>query len=176
VFNVSTWRSTRRPKLADLKVARRSRALNRQAWSTRSCPGRQGRGQLLPDTVEGFNPDVTKYDYNPEKAKALLAEAGASNLTLRFHYPTEVTRPYMPNPKDLFELLSSDLKAVGINVQAIPLKWSPDYLNATSGSRATCTSSAGPVTTAAATTSSAPSSTGRRTSELPTRPSSPSSD
>jgi peptide/nickel transport system substrate-binding protein len=37
----------------------------------------------------------------------------------------------MPNPKDIFELLSADLKAVGINVQAIPLKWSPDYLNAT---------------------------------------------
>ncbi|GAB3967328.1 hypothetical protein GCM10027615_16550 [Plantactinospora veratri] len=85
----------------------------------------------MPDTVEGWNPQVTTYEYNVEKAKQLLAEAGASNLTLRFHYPTEVTRPYMPNPKDLFELLSADLQAVGIKIQPIPLKWTPDYLNAT---------------------------------------------
>ncbi|MEV5822874.1 ABC transporter substrate-binding protein [Micromonospora harpali] len=121
------------PKLADLKVRQAiAYALNRQALvDSKLPPGAKVALNFMPDTVEGFNGDVTKYDYNPEKAKALLAEAGASNLTLKFHYPTEVTRPYMPNPKDIFELLSADLKAVGINVEAIPLKWSPDYLNAT---------------------------------------------
>jgi peptide/nickel transport system substrate-binding protein len=126
------------PKLADIKVRQAiAHALNRQALvDSKLPPGAKVATQFMPDTVEGWNPSVKTYEYDVAKAKALLAEAGASNLTLRFHYPTEVTRPYMPNPKDLFELMSNDLKAVGITVQAIPLKWSPDYLNATtSGSK-----------------------------------------
>ncbi|WP_433530346.1 ABC transporter substrate-binding protein [Micromonospora sp. CA-263727] len=121
------------PKLADLKVRQAiAHAINRQALvDSKLPPGAQVAVNFFPDTVEGWNGDVTKYDYDVEKAKALLAEAGASNLTLRFHYPTEVTRPYMPNPKDLFELVSADLQAAGIKIEAIPLKWSPDYLNAT---------------------------------------------
>ncbi|PZF95295.1 ABC transporter substrate-binding protein [Micromonospora endophytica] len=121
------------PKLADLKVRQAlAHAINRQALvDSKLPPGAQVAVNFFPETVEGWNGDVTKYDYDVEKAKALLAEAGASNLTLRFHYPTEVTRPYMPNPKDLFELISADLQAVGIKIEPIPLKWSPDYLNAT---------------------------------------------
>ncbi len=121
------------PKLADLKVRQAiAHAINRQALvDSKLPPGAQVAVNFFPDTVEGWNGDVTKYDYDVEKAKALLAEAGASNLSLRFHYPTEVTRPYMPNPKDLFELISADLQAAGIKIEAIPLKWSPDYLNAT---------------------------------------------
>ena len=126
------------PKLADLRVRQAiAYALNRQALvDSKLPPGAKVAINFMPDTVEGWNDAVTKYDYNPEKAKQLLAEAGATNLTLRFHYPTEVTRPYMPSPKDIFELLSADLKAVGINVQPIPLKWSPDYLNATTSGSA----------------------------------------
>lgn len=107
-------------------------AINKQALvDSKLPPGAKPAIEFLPDTVEGYNPDVKKYEYNVEEAKKLLASAGASNLKLRFHYPTEVTRPYMPNPKDLFELIAADLKAVGIEIEAIPLKWSPDYLNAT---------------------------------------------
>ncbi len=126
------------PKLADVKVRQAiAHALNRQALvDSKLPPGAKVATQFMPDTVEGWNPSVKTYDYNVEQAKKLLAEAGASNLTLKFHYPTEVTRPYMPNPKDIFELLSNDLKAAGINVQGIPLKWSPDYLNATTSGSA----------------------------------------
>ncbi|SFF51695.1 peptide/nickel transport system substrate-binding protein [Actinoplanes philippinensis] len=107
-------------------------AINRQALvDSKLPPGAKAATQFMPDTVEGWNADVKKYDYNVEEAKKLLAAAGASNLKLKFHYPTEVTRPYMPSPKDIYELLAADLKAVGIEVEGIPLKWSPDYLNAT---------------------------------------------
>ncbi|BCB80413.1 ABC transporter substrate-binding protein [Phytohabitans flavus] len=126
------------PKLADVRVRQAiAYALNRQALvDSKLPPGAEVATQFLPSTVEGWNDQVTKYDYNVQKAKDLLAQAGASNLTLRFHYPTEVTRPYMPGPKDLAELMMADLKAVGINVEAIPLKWTPDYLNATTSGSA----------------------------------------
>ena len=121
------------PKLADIRVRQAiAHALNRPALvDSKLPPGAKVATQFIPDTVEGWSDKVPTYDYDVDKAKKLLAEAGASDLTLRFHYPTEVTRPYMPSPKDLFELLSADLQAVGIKVEAIPLKWSPDYLNAT---------------------------------------------
>ncbi|MDG4833935.1 ABC transporter substrate-binding protein [Solwaraspora sp. WMMD1047] len=126
------------PKLADIKVRQAiAHALNRQALvDSKLPPGAEVATQFFPSTVEGWSDQVVKYDYDVEKAKQLLAEAGASDLTLRFHYPTEVTRPYMPNPKDLFELVSADLQAAGIKVEAIPLKWSPDYLNATTSGNA----------------------------------------
>lgn len=126
------------PKLTDIRVRQAiAYALNRKALvDSKLPPGAEVATQFVPPTVEGWSDSVTKYDYNVEKAKQLLAEAGATNLTLKFHYPTEVTRPYMPNPKDIFELLSADLKAVGITVQAVPLKWSPDYLNATTSGSA----------------------------------------
>ena len=121
------------PKLADVRVRQAiAHALNRPALvDSKLPPGAKVATQFIPDTVEGWSDSVPTYEYDVDKAKKLLAEAGASDLTLRFHYPTEVTRPYMPSPKDLFELLSADLQAVGIKVEAIPLKWSPDYLNAT---------------------------------------------
>ena len=121
---------------------RRSRSARRIALRDRT--GRAGRLEaarraprsptnFMPDTVDGYNGDVTKYPYDPAKAKALLAEAGATNLTLQFHYPTEVTRPYMPNPKDIFELhLRPTWRRSASTSRPSPLKWSPDYLNATS--------------------------------------------
>ena len=37
------------------------------------------------------------------KLQATLQEAGAEGMTLTFAYPTEVSRPYMPDPQQLFE-------------------------------------------------------------------------
>ncbi|MFB7763181.1 ABC transporter substrate-binding protein [Streptomyces sp. JH002] len=87
--------------------------------------------QFMPDTVEGYSQNVTTYDYDPELAQQLLADSGEEDLTFTFCYPTEVTRPYMPSPADLYELLRADLEAVGITVQPKALKWNPDYTEVT---------------------------------------------
>jgi peptide/nickel transport system substrate-binding protein len=108
-------------------------AINKQAIVDSKYPtGAKVATSFYPDSVPGYNAGVEANAYNVAKAKELLASAGyASGLTLKFHYPTEVTRPYMPAPKDIFELMAADLKAIGITVEPIALKWSPDYLNAT---------------------------------------------
>lgn len=46
-----------------------------------------GQGQVLPGQIAGkemfgFNPNLQPYPYDPEKAKSLLAAAGAQNLTI----------------------------------------------------------------------------------------------
>ncbi|MFF8586403.1 ABC transporter substrate-binding protein [Streptomyces althioticus] len=87
--------------------------------------------QFMPDTIAGYSKNVTKYPYDPNASKALLKKAGAQNLTIEFCYPTEVTRPYMPAPQDLFELMKADLEKAGIKVKPKAMKWAPDYLDAT---------------------------------------------
>jgi peptide/nickel transport system substrate-binding protein len=126
------------PQLAKLEVRQAiAYALNREAMVKAKLPdGAQVATQFHPPTLDGWNPNVTKYNYDPNKAKALLAQAGASNLTLKFFYPTDVTRPYMPDPKSIFELFKADLEAVGIKIEPHALKWSPEYLAAVQAGQA----------------------------------------
>ncbi|MFD7307068.1 ABC transporter substrate-binding protein [Promicromonospora sp. NPDC059942] len=89
--------------------------------------------QFVPEIVTGYSDDVTTYDYDPEKAKELLKEAGQENLELEFNYPTEVSRPYMPDPAAIYEAVSADLEEVGITVTATPEPWSPTYIDTIQG-------------------------------------------
>jgi peptide/nickel transport system substrate-binding protein len=69
--------------------------------------------------------------YDPEKAKALLAESGVApeDLVIDLWYPSDVTRPYMPDPKGMFEAITSDLEAVGFKVNPHTDTWNPTYLD-----------------------------------------------
>ncbi|MCH0538018.1 ABC transporter substrate-binding protein [Streptomyces sp. MUM 203J] len=87
--------------------------------------------QFMPDTVDGWSDKVKTYGFDTAKAKQLLKDAGESGLKVEFCYPTEVTRPYMPAPQDIFELMKADLEKAGIQVTPKPMKWAPDYLDAT---------------------------------------------
>jgi peptide/nickel transport system substrate-binding protein len=92
-----------------------------------------GRGvvasQFQPPSLFGYAKNVTKYSYNPDKAKALLRQAGLSlPVKIDFWYPTNVTRPYMPNPKGIFEAFSASLEKSGFQVVPHSAPWRPDYL------------------------------------------------
>ncbi|MDV3222971.1 ABC transporter substrate-binding protein, partial [Intrasporangium sp.] len=56
-------------------------------------------------------------------------EAGAEGMTLNFAYPTEVTRPYMPNPQKIAEAVRTDLEAAGIKVNFDAKPWNGGYLD-----------------------------------------------
>jgi peptide/nickel transport system substrate-binding protein len=78
--------------------------------------------------LAGVEPDV----FDPEGAAALLEEAGftADNpATVHFWFPTEVTRPYMPDPAGLHEAVSQMLTDAGFNVVSHSDIWDdPGYL------------------------------------------------
>jgi len=92
-----------------------------------------GRGEVakefMPPSLFGYADDVPTYTYDPEKAKSILQAAGFKlPVKIDFWYPTDVSRPYMPDPKRNFEAFSASLEKSGFKVVAHTAPWSPDYL------------------------------------------------
>jgi peptide/nickel transport system substrate-binding protein len=112
-------------------------ALNRDALIKAKYPvGSEVANEFMPPELQGYNENVTKYEYNVDKAKQLIAESGVSNPTLEFWYPTAVSRPYMPDPAANFQAFKADLEKAGFKVTPKSAPWSPDYLNAIQGGQA----------------------------------------
>jgi peptide/nickel transport system substrate-binding protein len=112
-------------------------ALNREALiKAKYPPGSEVAKEFMPPQVQGYNPDVTQYAYDPNKAKQLIAESGVKNPTIEFWYPTSVSRPYMPDPGANFQAFKSDLEKVGFKIVSKSAPWRPDYLNATQAGKA----------------------------------------
>ena len=105
-------------------------ALNRQALVDAKYPeGAEVATQFQPPLVFGWSADVPQYNYDPEKAKALIAESGATDLEIEFYYPSDVSRPYMPDPTANFEAFKADLEAVGFTVIPKTAPWRSGYLD-----------------------------------------------
>jgi peptide/nickel transport system substrate-binding protein len=105
-------------------------AIDKEAVVSQSLPeGSAVANQFVPESVAGYNPDVPTYEYDPDKARELLAEAGAEDLKLIFNYPSDVSRPYMPAPVDTMQEIRAQLEDVGITVKPTPDQWDPDYLS-----------------------------------------------
>lgn len=114
-------------------------ALDRQAMvDAVMAEGAEVATQFQPPILEGWNQDVPTYEYDPARATDLLEQAGygEGELELDFWYPTDVTRPYMPDPQSIFEVFRANLEAVGIVVNPVSAPWTPDYLNQVQGGEA----------------------------------------
>ena len=85
--------------------------------------------EFMPPEVVGYADDVKEYTYDPEKAKQILTDAGYTlPVPIEFWYPTDVSRPYMPDPKRNFEAFAASLNKSGFKVTAKSAPWNPDYL------------------------------------------------
>ncbi|WP_413794028.1 MULTISPECIES: ABC transporter substrate-binding protein [unclassified Pseudomonas] len=96
----------------------------------------QGAGQLavnaMPPTQWSYDTTIKDAKYDPEKAKELLKEAGVkegTNITL---WAMPVQRPYNPNAKLMAEMLQSDWKKIGLNVNIVSYEWG-EYIKRSKG-------------------------------------------
>lgn len=80
----------------------------------------------IPPTMWGYNDAIEDDVYDPEAAKALLTEAGVSNLSLEV-WAMPVQRPYMPNARRAAEMIQSDFSKIGVNVEVVSYEWG-EYL------------------------------------------------
>jgi peptide/nickel transport system substrate-binding protein len=114
-----------KPPLDDVRVRKAvSLAVDRVSLTENYLKGNATPAKsMLPPRVLGFDPDSPELEYNPEKAKELLAEAG---------YPDgiELTSVVSENNKliGVFTVLQAQLKEVGIklNIQQVD---KPSYID-----------------------------------------------
>jgi peptide/nickel transport system substrate-binding protein len=93
----------------------------------------EDRGQLadqfLPPVFVGHAKHVKQYRYDPERSRALLRKAGLTlPVKVDFWYPTEVHRPYMPDPRGNFGAFAAGLARAGFKVVPHSAPWYPDYI------------------------------------------------
>lgn len=124
---------TKNPALKDLKVRQALfYAINRDQLVKSQLPdGATVATQFYPKTVIGYSDNVMKYDFDPAKAKQLLKESGHSNLSIDLWYPSEVSRPYMPDPQKIFQAIKANWEAVGVKVNPVTKPWNGGYIDGT---------------------------------------------
>jgi peptide/nickel transport system substrate-binding protein len=85
--------------------------------------------QFQPPELFGWADDVTEYEYDPDKAKQLLEDAGYTlPVEIQFAFPTNVSRPYMPDPQANYEAMKEDLESCCFKVQTESADWEVDYV------------------------------------------------
>ncbi len=99
-------------------------ALNKEAYVKAIYLGNADTAiNPYPPTMWSYNKDVSVYDYNPEKAKALLKQAGMESGFSTSIWTLPVSRPYNPNGRKMGEMMQQDLAKVGINVELLSFDW-----------------------------------------------------
>lgn len=77
----------------------------------------------LPPSYLGYNDEIEPYEYNPELAKQLLAEAGYADGFEFDLWTMPVARPYMPNPERAAEVLQQYFAEVGLTAKIVTMEW-----------------------------------------------------
>ncbi len=112
-------------------------AIDREQLVDSQLPdGAEVATQFVPPTIAGYNESLQPVEYDPDAAEQLLADAGMEDLSLDLWYPTQVTRPYMPDPQRIYEAVKSDWEDVGITVNPVAKPWAGGYLDGIQQSQA----------------------------------------
>ncbi|PIE54650.1 MAG: peptide ABC transporter substrate-binding protein [Dethiosulfovibrio peptidovorans] len=94
-------------------------AVNREAISELVINGRYSPARgVLPPGMPGYNPNLKGYEFNPEKAKALLKEAG-------YEKGVELTLQYNNNPRhrSIAEAIQAQVADLGIKLKLKAQDW-----------------------------------------------------
>ncbi|PIS11614.1 MAG: ABC transporter substrate-binding protein [Bdellovibrio sp. CG10_big_fil_rev_8_21_14_0_10_47_8] len=103
-------------------------AFNRKAYLEAIYMNRAVLAQNpMPPTIWSYNEKIKGFDYNPEKAKQLLAKAGYPKGFETEMWTLPVSRPYNPSGKKMGEMMQADLAKIGVKVKLVSFDW-PTYL------------------------------------------------
>jgi peptide/nickel transport system substrate-binding protein len=91
----------------------------------------------MPKSLWGHNNDIKDYEYDLEKAKQLLAEAGYPNgLPDEYtFYAMPVARPYMPDGKKVAEAIQQDFAKIGVKTKIVSPEWATYLADAKKGEK-----------------------------------------
>ncbi|MBW8617066.1 MAG: ABC transporter substrate-binding protein [Hyphomicrobiales bacterium] len=109
---------------ADVRVRQAANyAINKEAIAKNVLEGTAtiAAGPTPPAFAWAYNPELQPYPYDPDKARALIAEAGAKGAKLTF-YVTEGGSG-MLDPVAMGTAIQADLAAVGFDVKIETYEW-----------------------------------------------------
>jgi peptide/nickel transport system substrate-binding protein len=98
-----------------------------------------GQGKIpqswMPPSTVGFKAEtIPGYDLAAAKASLAKANLTPAQLKVDFYYPSNVVRPYMPDPKNEAVAIAGDLTAIGFTVTLKTEDWHGGYVSdATNG-------------------------------------------
>lgn len=78
---------------------------------------------ILPPTSWAYAKAARDYQYDPEKARRLLQQAGVNEGFQMDIWAMPVQRVYNPNARRMAELMQSDLAQVGIDATIVSYQW-----------------------------------------------------
>ncbi|WP_257350821.1 ABC transporter substrate-binding protein [Pseudalkalibacillus decolorationis] len=84
----------------------------------------------LPPVIDGYNDEIEPYEFDLEKAKKMLAEAGYPDGFKTELWAMPVPRPYMPDGKKIAEAIASNFEKIGVDVEIVTYEWAT-YLEKT---------------------------------------------
>ena len=86
-------------------------------------PTAEVASQFVPPRIFGHSDGLQDWPYDPDQAKALLAEAGYAAGFPTTLWVMAIGRPYFPNPDRVGEVLQANLAAVGIQAEIVTYDW-----------------------------------------------------
>ncbi len=117
--------NTQKKPFSDVRVRRAvNYAVNRDALAREILKGTatSASGPIPPAITWAYTDQVTKYPYDPDRAKKLLAEAGYPNgFSAVFWIPESGSG--MQSPKTMAQAIQADLAAVGITATIQTFEW-----------------------------------------------------
>ena len=87
----------------------------------------------IPPSIPAFNDSIEGYEYDPEKAKELLAEAGYPDGFEMELWAMPVPRPYMPDGAKVAEVIQKNLADIGVTAEIVSYEWATYLEKASKG-------------------------------------------
>jgi Bacterial extracellular solute-binding proteins, family 5 Middle. len=89
----------------------------------------------MPPVIAGYNDAISDYEYDLEKAKQLLAEAGYPDGFEIELWAMPVPRPYMPDGQKVAEAIQASWAKIGVKAKIVSFEWAT-YLEKTAAGEA----------------------------------------
>ncbi|MYL65356.1 ABC transporter substrate-binding protein [Bacillus hwajinpoensis] len=77
----------------------------------------------MPPVIGGYNDDIEGYEYDLDKAKELLKEAGYEDGFEMELWAMPVPRPYMPDGQKVAEVLQKSFAEIGVDAEIKSYEW-----------------------------------------------------
>jgi len=77
----------------------------------------------MPPVISGYNDNIVDYEFDLEKAKQLLTEAGYPDGFEMELWAMPVPRPYMPDGQKVAEAIKANFEKIGVKAKIVSMEW-----------------------------------------------------